>query len=151
MAPIFALVELRRGKQLLGVRPHYTTMNKILVLLFTAFISGCSTLPEQYAASPTRCLVRGVSTGDSSVQIRAVDGGDVIWVRGYHLGDTVWLEPGVHKVSVMCSTSTSWGAYTIGTEVEVDVQAGYTYFLAIDPIKGIHDTPHVEVTKKESK
>jgi hypothetical protein len=85
------------------------------------------------------------------VQIRAVDGGDVIWVRGYHIGDKVWLEPGVHKVSVMCSTSTSWGAYTIGTEVEVDVQAGYTYFLKSDPIKSIRDTPHVEVTKKESK
>jgi len=51
----------------------------------------------------------------------------------------------------MCSTSTSWGAYTIGTEVEVDVQAGYTYFLTTDPIKSIHDTPHIEVTKKESK
>ena len=85
------------------------------------------------------------------MQIRAVDGGDVIWVRGYHIGDKVWLEPGLHKVSVMCSTSTSWGAYTIGTEVEVDVQAGYTYFLTTDPIKSIHDTPHIEVTKKESK
>ena len=126
-------------------------MNKILTLLLAVIISGCSTLPEQYAASPSRCPVRGVSTGDSSVQIRAVDGGDVIWVRGYHLGDKVWLEPGIHKVSAMCSTSTSWGAYTIGTEVEVDVQPGYAYYLTTDPIKNIHATPHIEVTKRENK
>jgi hypothetical protein len=83
--------------------------------------------------------------------IRAVDGGEVLWVRGYHLGDKVWLERGVHKVSVMCSTSTSWGAYTIGTEVQVDVQPGFTYSLTTDPIKNVSDTPHITVTKKESK
>jgi len=95
--------------------------------------------------------VRGVSAGNSSVLIRTVDGGDVIWVRRYHLGDKVWLEPGVHKVSVTCSTSSSWGAYTAGSDVEVDVQAGYTYLLSADPIKSIRDKPHVEVTKKDSK
>jgi hypothetical protein len=51
----------------------------------------------------------------------------------------------------MCSTSTSWGAYTVGTEVEVDIQAGLTYFLTTDPIKSIRHQPHIEVTKKESK
>jgi hypothetical protein len=126
-------------------------MNKIIIILFAAFVSGCSTLPEQYAASPTRSLVQGVSTANSSVQIRAVDGGDVIWVRDYQIGDKVWLEPGIHKVSVMCSTSTSWGAYTAGAEVEVDVQPGYTYFLTADPIKSISEKPHVQVAKKKSK
>ena len=55
------------------------------------------------------------------------------------------------KVSVMCSTSTSRGAYTVGTEVEVDVQPGFTYFLTTDPIKGVSDKPHVTVSKKETK
>ncbi|HLX69234.1 MAG TPA: hypothetical protein VKV04_06365 [Verrucomicrobiae bacterium] len=126
-------------------------MKKFTILLLAVIISGCGTLPPQYAQAPTRSLVRGISTGDSSVLIRAVDGGEVIWVRGYHLGNKVWLEPGVHKVSVMCSTSTSWGAYTIGSEVEIDVQPGCTYFLTTDPIKSSQDKPHVEVTKKESK
>ena len=129
----------------------YNTMNKIIFLLLIAFISGCGSLPQQYSASPTRCLVRGVSTGNSDVLIRCVDDGDILWVRGYHLGHKAWLEPGVHKVSVMCSTSTSWGAYTIGSEVEVDAQLGYTYLLATDPIKSVHDKPHIEVTKIESK
>ena len=91
--------------------------------------------------------MQGKSTGSSSVLIRAVDGGEVIWVRGYHLGDKVWLEPS-HKVSVMCSTSTSWGAYTVGTEVDVNVQPGFTYLLTTDPIKSVSDKPHVSVTKK---
>lgn len=126
-------------------------MNKLLILFAAAFISGCSSLPPKYSAAPTRFLVRGVSTGNFSVLIRAVDGGEVLWVRGYHLGDKVWLEPGVHKISVMCSTSTSWGAYTVGAEAEVDVQAGYTYFLTTDPIKSISDKPQIKVAKKESK
>jgi len=95
--------------------------------------------------------VRGISNGNSSVQIRAVDGGEVLWVRGYHLGDKVWLEPGVHKISVMCTTRTSWGAEMVGTEVEVDVQLGFTYFLATDPIQSTSDKPRITVTKKEAK
>jgi hypothetical protein len=126
-------------------------MKKLAIPLLAALISGCSTLPPQYAQAPTRCLVRGVSAGNSSVLIRTVDGGDVIWVRRYHLGDKVWLEPGVHKVSVMCSTTSSWGAYSAGSDVEVDVQPGYTYLLSTDPMKSIRDKPQVEVAKKESK
>jgi hypothetical protein len=141
----------RRPGGCLSTGETTTVMNKFFILLLAVFISGCSTLPPQYSALPTRCLVKGVSTDDSSVQIRAVDGGDVIWVRRYHIGDEVWLDPGVHKVSVMCSTSMSWGSYTVGTEVEVDVQPGYAYFLTTDPIKSISDKPHIEVTKKESK
>jgi hypothetical protein len=146
-------------------------MNKIPIFLLAVFVSSCSTLPQQYAASANRILVQGVATGKGDafnrfmfgqlvpgeptgvthVQIRSVDGGDVIWVRGYHLGDKVWLEPGVHKVSVMCCTSYSWGKIMAGTDVDLDVQTGYTYFLAASALKSASDKPHVEVTKKESK
>jgi hypothetical protein len=126
-------------------------MNRILFFFVAAFLTGCSTLPEPYSASPTRALVRGVSTGNSSVQIRAVDGGEVLWVRGYHLGDKVWLEPGVHKISVMCTTSTSFGSYMVGSEAEVEVQPGFTYFLTSEPIKSGSDKPHITVTKQQSK
>jgi hypothetical protein len=126
-------------------------MNRILFFLVAALVTGCGTLPERYSPSPTRALVRGVSSGSSSVLIRAIDGGEVLWVRGYHLGDKVWLEPGVHKISVMCTTSTSWGSYMVGAEAEVDVQPGFTYFLATDPIQSATDNPHVTVTKKEAR
>jgi hypothetical protein len=123
----------------------------ILTLLFIAVIlCGCSTLPQQYSASPTRCLVQGVSAEDTSVQIRSVDGGNVIYVRSGHIGDRVWLEPGAHKVSVTVSTEYKAGLYTVDADIEVDVQPGYTYFLTASPFKGV-GTPHVEVTKKESK
>lgn len=126
-------------------------MNKILIFLTAALMFGCSTLPEQYSASNTRCLVKGVSNGNTSVQIRCVDGGDILWVRGYHLGNKVWLEPGVHKVSVSCSSSWSWGSYMRGADVDITVQSGYTYSLTATPINGPSDLPHVEVTKTERK
>ena len=126
-------------------------MNKIPILLLTLLISGCSSLPPQYAASPTRCLVRGASEGNADVLIRSVDDGAVLWVKGYHLGHEAWLEPGVHKVSVMCSTSTAWGTYSAGTDVEMTIQPGYTYFLTTDPIKDISEKPQVVVTKKANK
>jgi hypothetical protein len=147
-------------------------MHNFLILLIAAFLCGCSsTIPERYSAAPTRCLVQGVATGKGDafnrfmfgqlvpgeptgvthVRIRSVDGGEVLWERGYHLGDRVWLQPGVHRLSVMCSTKYSWGAITAGADVDMDVQPGYSYFLAAGPLKGVSDTPHVEVTKKEAK
>ena len=100
--------------------------------------------------APNRCLVRGVSAKGASVRIRAVDGGEVLYVGNYSLGDKVWLGPGAHKVSVMCSTSTSWGAYTIGTDVQLTIEPGYTYLLTVDPIKDVMDKPHVVVDKRRS-
>ena len=126
-------------------------MKKILVLLIAGLISGCSTLPPQYSASPSRCLVRGVSSGNSDVKIRCVDGGDVIYVRGYHLGHEVWLETGVHKISVMCYANFSWGTHMYGTNVQIDVQPGFTYLLTTGPINSASDKPPVQITKEERK
>jgi len=158
------------------------TMNKIPIFLLAVLVSGCGSLPPQYSASPTRCLVQGISTAQpvkketvghlmfgmldpndptpvgshrptwtTQALIRSVDGGNILWVRGYHLGDKVWLEPGVHKLSVICSTSYDWGTMTRGVDVDMDIHPGYTYFLAASQIKDTSDIPHVEVTKKESK
>lgn len=90
-------------------------------------------------------------TWATSVQIRSIDGGEILWVRGYHLGDKVWPEPGVHKLSVVCSTSYSWGAITSGTDVDMNIQPGYTYFLAASRLTNVSDKAYVVVTKKESK
>jgi hypothetical protein len=106
---------------------------KILFILLGALLTGCSTLPEQYAKSPTRSLIKGVSTSNTEVRIRTVDGGEAILSKGIHLGDKVWLEPGIHKVEVMCTTKTSWGSIISPGEVEIGVQPGYDYFLSTDP------------------
>jgi hypothetical protein len=39
----------------------------------------------------------------------------------------------------------------VGTEVELDVQSGFTYLLTTDPVNNTQDKPHITVTKKESK
>jgi len=126
----------------------------LIIPLVAAVLCGCSSVPQKYSASPTRSLVRGVSADHSSVQIRSVDGSDATissWISPDHFGDKVWLESGVHKLTVICSTEDDkCGLYTVNADVEVDVQPGFTYLLTASPFKGV-GTPHVTVTKKESK
>jgi hypothetical protein len=153
-----------------------SAMNKIAIILFAVLLSGCRTLPPQYSASPSRCLVQGISTAEpvkkdtfghlmfgmldpndptpvtshrpswtTEALICSIDGGDLLSVR------KVWLEPGVYKLSVMCSTSYSWGTLSRCTDLDLDVQPSYTYFLAASQLKSISDVPHIEVTKEESK
>ncbi len=40
---------------------------------------------------------------------------------------------------------------TAGTDVDLNVQPGFTYLLAADQLKSVSDKPHVEVTKKAVK
>jgi hypothetical protein len=127
----------------------------LIIPLVVAGLCGCYSLPQKYSASPTRSLVRGVSADGTSVQIRSVDGSDanrINWLGPNHPGDKVWLEPGVHKVNVVCSTedNNKGGSYVVDADVEVDVQPGYTYSLTASPFKGA-GIPHVTVTKRESK
>ena len=127
-------------------------MHRLLTLIPILLLSGCSTLPEQYAATPTRSLVKGRSNilTSSEVQIRSVDDGDVIWVNSYHLGNKVWLEPGSHKISVACTSHYTWGSYMVCTDVTIDVQTGYTYFLSTPQITSPTDKPVITVTKKKN-
>lgn len=111
---------------------------------------GCGTLPPEYSAAPTRSLVRGVTLKDTSVQIRAVDGGHPLWIRNHHIGDRVWLEPGVHKVSVVCSTEDKCALFSVNTDIEMDVQPGYKYSLIAWPFHGA-GAQYVDITKIECK
>ncbi|MFO1477894.1 MAG: hypothetical protein U1F98_14765 [Verrucomicrobiota bacterium] len=125
-------------------------MNTLLIILFAAVISGCGTLPPQYSAAPTRCLVKGVSDGNSTVQICTVDGGQPILINDHEIGDKVWLEPGAHKIGVTCTTKMSWGTIMKGADVELDAKLGNTYLLKASPVKSVSDTPHVEVIVKKA-
>lgn len=122
-------------------------MKQIALLIAATFCVSCSTLPKQYAKSPTRSLVRGESTSNSKVLIRKVDDSDILWVRGYNLGNKVWLEPGTHEVSVMCVTNTSWGSVMGSTEVTVNVDSGAEYLIKAIPGKRSDKKPSVEVVK----
>jgi hypothetical protein len=137
-------------------------MNKILILLIAAFGCSCSTLPEQYTQAPNRSLVEGVTTKDATevtrVEIANIDGNPLPVSSDYqHVPKQVWLEPGIHKLVVTCHTSYSWGTLMDGAKVEIDIEAGYSYYLASSAIKllsakSLETTkPQVEITKKTSK
>ena len=119
----------------------------MFVLLAAVVLTGCGTLPGQYSAAPTRSLIKGVSTANSAVKIRSIDGGDVIYARGINLGDKVWLEPGIHKVDVVCESKHSWGSHFQTVQVEIDVQPGYDYFVSTDPVS----SPPSELLKSSAK
>lgn len=120
------------------------------VLAITALASGVSctgSLPAAYSNAPGRALVQGETTSSSRVLIRSVDDGEVLWMRGYNLGNKVWLEPGHHKVSVMCVNDTANGSNMGGTEVKVNVQAGAEYLIKARPLRNASDMPQAEVVK----
>ena len=125
-------------------------MNKLFVLLVAALAWGCSTsAPEP--SSRNRALVRGVATGNTRVLIRSVDGGEVLWTGGYRLGDKVWLQPGRHRLALMCETRDSRQRIVKGAEVELEVEAGYTYSLSVNPLRSVADNPQVSVTTRKGK
>jgi hypothetical protein len=140
---------LKLTSSILWQKTRTDIMNKLFILFAVALVTGCSALPEKYSASASRCLVQGVSSGDRKVLIRSVDDGEVLWVRGYHLGNKVWVEPGVHKLSLMCEGSHSTGKILIGTEVEIEAVAGYTYYLSAPEPLSLSEKPRIEVTAKK--
>ncbi|MBA4150067.1 MAG: hypothetical protein H0X66_18300 [Verrucomicrobia bacterium] len=85
------------------------------------------------------------------VHILSVDGGDPLYVRGYNLGKKVWLEPGIHKLQVECTTRYSWGTRMMFADVQIDIQPGYTYLLTTNPLRNESDVAKVEVIKEATK
>lgn len=122
-------------------------MKFIPAALAFSLLTACHSLPPQYAKSPTRSLVKGDDTGGTSVLIRKVDNSDILWTGNYTLGNKVWLEAGDHKVSVMCSTNTSYGSFMAGTEVDMKISRGTDYLLKVKPMKSVKETPEVEIVK----
>lgn len=157
-------------------------MKKLAAIFLAGLLSGCGSLPPQYSASPTRCLVQSVTVVEpvkqltfqhamlgvldpddhslvvqrrpswsTHVLIRSVDGGDILWVRPYHLGGKVWLEPGQHKISVICYTDYSWGTTSRGTDVDLSVKSGCTYSLSASQLKSASDIPYVDAIEEANK
>ena len=85
------------------------------------------------------------------VKIFLVDGGDPLYVRGYNLGKKVWLEPGIHNLTLECTTHYSWGTRGMFADVQIDVQPGYKYSLTTNPLRNDSDVAKVEVIKEAIK
>jgi hypothetical protein len=104
-------------------------MKKIAILMFAAILGGCATLPPECAKSPGKSLVIGKTANGVQTQIRSVDDGEVLFVRGYQLGNKVWLSPGPHKLSISCVKVESWGSIGDHTDISLNVKKDYTYEL----------------------
>jgi hypothetical protein len=113
-------------------------------------LCGCVTpLPEDYAKSLQKSLVKGNKVGNVSTLIRNVDKSDPLFRRGYNLGNKVWLKPGTHTVSVTCIENNSWGQIIKSKNVQVNIKEGYTYELASSYFDG--ETPYVYLTALPSR
>ena len=120
-----------------------TIHTSIWITLLT--LSGCVTpLPEDYAKSPEKSLVKGTRVGNVSTLIRSVDKSAPLFRRGYNLGNKVWLKSGTHTVSVACIENNSWGQIIKSKDVQIDVKEGYTYELVSSYFNG--ETPRIYLT-----
>ena len=122
-------------------------MKYIAIIIAIALGVSCTALPTGYSKAPTRSLVRGESNRDSNVLIRKVNDGEMIWRGANNLGNEVWLEPGTHKVAVMCITNTSYGSRMGGAEVTVKVVQGSEYLIKANPMKSSDKKPTASVIK----
>ena len=106
------------------------TRRSLLPVCLAAGVLGCATLPQQIAKADGRVLVQGSKSSFRRVLIRTVDGGGLLWVGGYQLGNEAWLSPGPHKIETMCEFLYSWGTKILpGNTVGIDVEQGGTYSL----------------------
>lgn len=122
-------------------------MRKIAILLFAAILSGCATLPPEYAKSPDKSLVIGKTANGVQTQIRSVDDGEVLFVKGYQLGNQVWLSPGPHKLSISCVKVDSWGSMIDHKDISLNVKLNHTYelqasFAGKEPSVAIKEIPN---------
>lgn len=105
-------------------------MKKVLALLIlTALLNACSTLPQDYSKAPGRIPVVGKSYAGVKTMIRSVDNGDVLFVRGNRLGNKLWLYPGDYTLSVVCAAGYPWGSFSDYVDVPLTIKMGYRYEL----------------------
>jgi hypothetical protein len=104
-----------------------------LVIVFGAFLTGCSSLPQPISKADGKSLVQGTDNQSQRVLIRTLDNGDVLWVGQYQLGTEAWLAPGHHTIGVMCEFHNSWGNELSPGNVEIDVLPQHSYQLTGSP------------------
>lgn len=118
--------------------------SKLFCLILIALMSGC--VAVQKTAKPGQGLLKGVDNSEVKVMIRTIDDGEILWVGSYKLGTTATIEPGLHKVSIMCEFKYSWGQKIIHGQTEIDVKPDTIYIVEGKPSS---DDKQCIVTVKE--
>lgn len=104
-------------------------MHKPSILVALLLLGACSSLPASIAKQSGKALVKGVDTAPLKVMIRTVDDGDILWLGNYKLGTEAWVDPGIHKVNVMCEFHHSWGNKLLPGNIEIETKEGVVYEL----------------------
>jgi len=145
-------------------------VNRIIPLFIVALICGCRSLPQEYSKAPGRSLVQGKVTfknapfhpktalfgpfiappdpneepqSHTEVHIINADGHPLPTSNEFYVADKVWLTPGAHQITVFCFTKYLDQVLTRGTNIQIDVQAGYNYYLRSKPLKIVTAHPLV--------
>ena len=98
-------------------------------LAIALVLSSCASLPDSVSMEEGRILVRGEMTDLSDVRIRSVDGGEVLWLGKKGLSTEVWLDPGPHRLSLMCTTESRYGPQMAPAELTLEADAGRSYVI----------------------
>jgi len=95
-----------------------------------AAIIGCAGQPAAVKGQPA--LLVGAQASGARVLIKSVDDGPTLWAQPGALGSRVTINPGHHKVAVMCEL----GTHFVDAVVTLDVRPGQTYDLTGAPAEG---------------
>jgi hypothetical protein len=116
--------------------------NNVLLLILTAILSGCTTLPVNYAENPEQNLIVGRSCKGVKTLIRSIDDGEILYDKKNKLGDEVWVTPGHHSISVACIKKTRQEPIVEFTTIELNIMTNFYYELRTEFIEG---KPNVQV------
>jgi hypothetical protein len=110
-------------------------MKAIALILSSSFLVSCATFPAAYPKAEGKSLIKGQSSGTSTVLIRQVGSGELNLGPRYRLRDYAWVAPGEYDVSVMVESSHSWGTALKPAEITLKVQNGFSYIIQHDPTR----------------
>ena len=122
-------------------------MKTLAAFMITALLASCATFQEAYPQAAGKSLIKGESSGSSSVMVRQVGGGGLNFGAGYRLRDSAWVAPGEYDVSFMVESAYSWGTTLKPANRRMKIENGYNYFVTHDPSRDSEREAHVTVSK----
>jgi len=97
------------------------------IALIISMLSIASCASNSISRKPGDALLIGENSSSLKVMIRTIDEGDILWVGSYTLGTSAIIEPGNHKVNVMCEFKFSWGTKLVPGNIQINTQSNTDY------------------------
>ena len=122
-------------------------MKAFTLIIFSVLLVSCATFPEAYPKAEGRSLIRGQSSGASTVLVRQVGEGELNFGPRYRLRDYAWVPPGEYDVSFMVESTYSWGTTLKPAEMRLRVEDGFNYIITHDPARDSERKAFVTASK----